>query len=180
VQPRPSRRTNWRLVVFLMVIAAPFAWVIWSAVRHSMDGGVSADGLVDLKQLGNFEFDPDLGTIDDVPTRTRQLDGKRVVLRGFAVPDLSTPTVTRFQLVYDVMRRGTPLVPDRVYAHSEKPIAVPSYTESACELAGILHVRVVHAPAGPDGKPGPVTSLFDLDVESLKPWGEVSRPLHPR
>ncbi|HEX8912082.1 MAG TPA: hypothetical protein VF796_06955 [Humisphaera sp.] len=173
--PKPVsfvQRVNWRLVVFLLVISAPFAWVIWSAVRNSMNGGISADGLVDLKQLGNFAFDQENGTIEDVPKAARALDGKKVTLRGYAVPATAAPTGKKFQFVYDVQRccfNGAPQVQERVNAHSATEIEIPSYAETACELTGTLHVRLIREP-GPDGKPGQITSVFDLDVETLKPW----------
>src|SRR5690349_7064920 len=81
-----SQRVNWRLVIFLGVIAAPFLYFFYVLVSQSVTGGITQRGdyaEVDLKALGNFTFDQANGTIGDVPERYRKLDGKKVELKGF-------------------------------------------------------------------------------------------------
>src|SRR4051812_3277781 len=49
-----------------------------------------------IKQLGNFDYAPDGGTI---PSDVRALNGLTVRLQGYMIPQLQTESVSRFLLV---------------------------------------------------------------------------------
>jgi hypothetical protein len=121
---------------------------------------------VDLKALGNFAFNDQVGTIADVPVRFRALDGQRVILRGFmyGTEDLASGG-RRFQLVYDTSttrRRGPPLVQERVFATAGKDVPIFDMSTFA-EVAGTLHVKVVRDPSS-----GRIVSVYCMEVD----WAE--------
>jgi hypothetical protein len=163
-------RVNVRLIAFLLIVSAPFVWIIGSAVRHSITGGVTDRGAykeVDLKALGNFPFDDTEGKIEDVPQRFRDLDGKKVRLTGFMYsPESAGNRGRRFQFVYDVANccfNGPPQVQERVFGYAKEDVDLFPQTLFA-EVTGTLHVRPIKDPVT-----GKITSLFDMDVESSKP-----------
>src|SRR5687768_11320969 len=85
-------RINFRLVALLALVSLPFLWVLYTFVAQKVTGGVVNKGdyyQVDLRSLGYSPFDQSNGTINDVPERYRQLDGKRVVLVGEMYDDTS-------------------------------------------------------------------------------------------
>src|ERR1700733_1693738 len=114
-----SQRINVRLIVFLAIVAAPFVGFLYAFVNYN--GGIqhTRDGLlVDLKALGNFEFDQNDGTIANVPPKYRELDGKKVVLEGFMYSRLSSVGTGNFEFVYNVQKccfNGPPQVQERVF-----------------------------------------------------------------
>ena len=162
-------RVNVRLLVFLLVVSAPFLYIIGKSIRFSMTGGISDYGdykKVDLKALGNFPFDQMDGTIEQVPQRYRELDGQRVMLEGFMfAPENAGSRGNRFQFVYDVNKccfGGAPQVQERVFAYAKK--GSPIYPQDVlATVVGTLHVRVVKDP-----QTGAITSVFDLDVEEAR------------
>jgi hypothetical protein len=171
--PRRGRRGfNWRLVVFLAAIAAPFLAIGYVFVSYEMTGGVTNHGdyaSVDLKALGNFPFDQANGTINDIPERYRKLDGKRVVLDGYMwAPTSAGPRGTQFQFVYNVAKccfGGPPQVQERVYGYipPAKRDEIQIYDSwTFVQLTGVLHVRVVR-----DGD-GVIRSVYDMDVEKAE------------
>ena len=168
-------RINFRLIIFLLVVSAPFVWIIGSAVRNSMNGGVVDYGdfkQVDLRQLGNFSFNEETGTEASIPAAARELDGQRVTLRGFAFQrNSAADTGKSFEFVYNITQccfNGPPRVQERVFGYSKTDINIPDSSVFA-ELTGVLHVRVIRDKPTEPGKPGRVVSVFDLDVESLQP-----------
>jgi len=168
--PEPYRQGfNLRLWIFILAISAPFLWIIGSAVIQSMTGGISDHGdykEVDLKQLGNFTFDDLSGKVQDVPERYRNLDGQRVLLKGYmAYPEDAKSRGRRFQFVYNVTKccfSGPPLVQERVFAKAKSDIPIYD-TNTFAEVVGTLHVRLIKEPVS-----GKIVSVYDLDVESAK------------
>src|SRR3712207_2884032 len=78
-------RISLRLIVLLALVAAPFLYFGYVILDQSLNGGVTKRGEfyeVDLKSLGYFPFDAAKDDLDNVPSRWRELDGKRVVLHG--------------------------------------------------------------------------------------------------
>ncbi len=64
---------NYRLILFIAVVALPLAGISWLMVRGMISKGVTWHGdyaEVDLKALGNFPFDASTGTRQDVPERS--------------------------------------------------------------------------------------------------------------
>jgi len=161
---------NFRLILFIAVVGLPLLGVTWLMVRGLLNKGITWHGdyaEVDLKALGNFPFNANVGTTADVPERWRALDGKKVQLTGFMfAPQSAGPQSTEFQFVYNVSKccfNGPPLVQERVYAHSRKDMPIYSMLDCA-KIVGILHVRVVR------DKDGAIHSVFDLDVQHVEPW----------
>jgi hypothetical protein len=162
-------RFNVRLWIFIAVISAPFLYIIGSAVYDSITGGITDRGSykeVDLKALGNFNFDDLAGKREDIPERYRNLDGQRVMFQGKMFgPEDAGPKGRRFQLVYDVNKccfSGKPLVQERVFATAKKEI--PIYDQNTlAEVVGTLHVRLIRDPVSKQ-----IVSVYDMDVESAK------------
>jgi len=158
---------NFRLILFIAIVGLPLLGVSWLMVQGLLNKGVTWHGdyaEVDLKALGNFPFDKNHGTRDDVPSRWRELDGKKVELKGFMFSPLSARNGTEFQFVYNVNKccfSGPPQVQERVYGHSRSEIPILSVYDFA-KVVGILHVRVVRDESGA------IHSVFDLDVQHIE------------
>ncbi|QOV88242.1 hypothetical protein [Humisphaera borealis] len=166
--PAAGSRVNVRLIAFLLVISAPFVYIIGKSVMFSMSGGITDRGdykEVDLKALGNFPFDQSEGKLTDIPERYRNLDGQRVRLTGFMyAPENAGDRGNRFQFVYDVNKccfGSAPQVQERVFAYAKHGAPIYPYTVLA-EVVGKLHVRIVKEPDGL------IKSVFDLDVEQAQ------------
>ena len=156
---------NFRLILFIAVVGLPLTGVGWLMVRNLLSKGITWHGdyaEVNLKALGNFPFNESNGTKDDVPQRWRDLDGKKVELKGFMFsPQSAGDRGNEFQFVYNVQKccfSGPPLVQERVYCHSHADIPLYPVSDFA-RVVGILHVRVVR------DKSGGIHSVFDLDVQ---------------
>ena len=153
------------MIVVFSVLAVLIGYPAYSFIEASINGGAKKSGnvwQVDLKALGNFAFDENNGTINDVPKKWRDLDGKRVQLQGFQYAgNYAGDEIPDFQFVYNIQKccfGGPPKVQERVFAHSDK--GVPNYAPQFATLTGTLHVR----PKIVDGK---VVSLYDLDIDSI-------------
>ncbi len=165
---------NYRLVLFLIVLAAPFIWILYVFLQQLTSGGITRHGdvaEVDLKALGNFPFNKETGKLEDVPQRWRELDGKKVVLQGYMYSGKSAAkTGASFEFVYNIGKccfGGPPLVQERVFGHpapkSSDPVQIYDQDQFV-KLTGILHVRVIK-----DRDVGTVMSLYDLDVLEAEP-----------
>jgi hypothetical protein len=123
-----------------------------------------------VRNIGNFNLDPIHGTVADVPSALRALDGHRVTV----VSEIWSPysaarsLPTQFLLVNSHRSSfQTPVIQDRIYASAAtKGVAIaPFYdfweTESA--VTGVFHVKVEH-----DGR-GSINSVFRLDAERIDP-----------
>ena len=170
VEKLPLReRINYRLVFFIAVIALLVGYPVYQFVEMKLTGGIkqAAGGYtqVDLKAMSTFAFDQADGTINDVPEKWRQLDGKKVILHGeMWEPMGAGPHVTDFQLVYSIAKccfSGPPQIQHFVHSRA-LPDAKLAYYEGTVEVRGILHVDVKQDQ-------GRVTSVYQLDVESVKP-----------
>jgi hypothetical protein len=122
---------------------------------------------VDLKAMGSFPLSPEAGTINDVPARFRTLDGRRVRVVGFVYDSSSKDSPTRFQLALPVGNSHTPpKVQERVFASMPAGRSA-QFPNGLAELYGTLHVKVKHEPSD-----DVITSLYELDVESIGPLRE--------
>ena len=123
---------------------------------------------LNLKTLGQFVFDDQVGVDSDIPAQFRALDGKRVKLEGFIV---SGPAgqVFPYQLVWRLGDSyGPPQVQDRVFLHIPASLSgfdVPSFVT----VMGTLHVKVTK------GSEGDVTSVYDMIVDEVTPESEPLR-----
>src|SRR5437870_1578351 len=117
-----SERFNIRMIVFIGVIGFLIGYPIYVLIDAQISGGIKnvAGGYkqVDLKALGNFVFDGQNGTANDVPARWRELNGQKVVFEGEMYSATSASEADRFQLVYSIAKccfGGPPKVQERVF-----------------------------------------------------------------
>src|SRR5580704_19652633 len=84
---RITQRINFRMIAVAAVVLFLVGYPIYTYLDESITGGVHNVGngmkAVDLKALGNFPFDENVSTINDVPQKWRGLDGQKVILEGF-------------------------------------------------------------------------------------------------
>jgi hypothetical protein len=162
-----SERVNLRMIAFFAVIALLVGFPVYSFVHEQITGGVTDAGggfkEVDLKALGNFMFDAQGGSINDVPQKWRALDGQKVVLVGeMFAPNEASDNVRRFELVYSIAKccfGGPPKVQERVFCEVPKSEGV-EFVQGLARVTGVLHVE-------PKKDNGAVTSLYRLDVQSV-------------
>jgi hypothetical protein len=154
-----------RLIVFLAIVSFPFFWFAYVFVSQTLTGGVEQHGdyaEVDLKSLGNFPLNGNSGTINDIPQRWRDLDGKRVLLEGYMyAPNTSGGDVDNFQFVYNISKccfNGPPLVQERVFV--KVPKGAVSYDDAMVRVTGKLHVNV-------QKEAGNIISVYTLDLEKV-------------
>jgi hypothetical protein len=162
-------RINFRMIFFIAFILLLVGYPIYWLVKMQVTGGIEqvAGGYtyVDLKAMSTFTFDQNNGTINDVPAKWRELDGKKVVLHGeMWEPSGAGPTVDNFELVYSIAKccfSGPPQIQHFVHSKAQ-PGAKLAYYQGTVEVKGILHVNVKKDA-------GAVTSVYQLDVESVDP-----------
>jgi hypothetical protein len=166
--PARRPRVNLRLVVLLGVLALPFLYFAYVIVDQALTGGVSRSGdvySVDLKSLGSFPFDPVQDDDSSIPSRWRELDGKKVALVGeMYAGGSAAPKVGAFQLVYSIQKccfGGPPRVQERVFVKAPTPDGVPYYYQPV-KAVGTLHV-------GTRRVDGQVVSVFEMDVDKVEP-----------
>jgi hypothetical protein len=172
VEPNPIQRMkprfqNWRLVVFVAALCIPFAWMGYTLLSESLSNGIHQHGdytYVDLKSLGQFPFNDQTGVLTDVPKDYRQLDGKRVELKGMMwTPASAGGAVSEFQLVYNIQKccfNGPPQVQERVFVHFHKRF---NWYDQLVTVTGKLHVRLKKNDMGS------IYSVYDLDLEDVQP-----------
>ena len=166
-----SERFNIRLIAFVAIAALLVGYPVYILVREQVSGGVRDAGggysEVNLKALSTFLFDQANGTIDDVPQKWRDLDGKKVVLEGEMWDALGAGReVQSFQLVYSIAKccvTSAPQIQHFVQATPMKGARVENYSGQV-RVKGILHVNVQKAE-------GRVSSVYQLDVEDVEPAG---------
>lgn len=166
-----ARRVNVRMVVFAALVLAIVAFPVYWYLSVALTGGIRDAGNgykeVDLMAMVEFPFDQKYGTVDDVPEKYRALDGQKVILTGEMVPMQSAaPEIQSFSLVYSVSKccySGEPQVQHFIHSSVKDGRKVPYYS-NLVQVSGTLHVNVTKA----DGK---VDSVFQFDVENVKPLG---------
>jgi hypothetical protein len=163
-------RVNWRIVIFVIAIGIVVGYPLYIYLDAALSGGIKDAGggykEVDLKAMSTFHFPQQDGTINDIPTKWRELDGKKVVLYGEIAPTMTSagPFIETFQLCYSVAKccySGPPQVQHFV---DSRPIpgAQLSYASGLVKVKGILHVKVKKGEEKVD-------SVYQMDVESLEP-----------
>ena len=162
-------RINLRMIAFIAFIALLVGYPVYVMLDMQLTGGVKAAAggytEVDLKAMSTFTFDQANGTINDIPQKWRDLDGKKVILHGeMWQPTGAGPTVDGFELVYSIAKccfSGPPQIQHFVHATAEKGAKL-GYYEGTVVVKGTLHVNVKK-------ETGRVTSVYQLDVESVNP-----------
>ena len=166
-----SRRINLRMIIFAGVLLVLIGFPIYTYIDSAVHGGVKNAGdhvEVDLKAMGNFPFDPVNGTVNDIPSKYRALDGKRVLLQGEVYdPYEAGDKMTQFQLVYSIAKccfGGPPKVQERVFAYVPKNMEVENLTMRFARVTGTLHIGT-RKPQGSNE----IGTLYTLDVEKVEP-----------
>ncbi|HWE96829.1 MAG TPA: hypothetical protein VG269_22910 [Tepidisphaeraceae bacterium] len=145
-------------LALLLLVIALVAWN-WDAFSRYQN--------VDLQAMGSFPLSAEAGTLNDVPARFRELDGRRVRVVGFMYDSSGKDNSTRFQFVLPPGNSRTPpRVQERIFASMPAGRSA-QFVNGLAELYGTLHVKVKHVPSDDI-----ITSLYELDVESIGPLRE--------
>jgi hypothetical protein len=160
---------NFRILIFSTVFLILIGTPVYVFVKASVTGGIETVGdlkEVDLKAMGNFPFDDVNGTVNDIPQRYRELDGKTVLLKGQVFADAEAgDRMTRFQLVYSIMEccfQGPPKVQERVFVEVPRGMTVPNLNGRYASVRGSLRIDL-------NRQEGRATQLYVLEAEELRP-----------
>ena len=165
-----SERISIRMIVFFTVLAVLIGYPTWIYVDSAIHGGRKqlAGGYteVDLKAMSVFPFDQVSGTIDDVPAKWRELEGKKIVAYGeMWEPRSAGHYVDSFDLVYSIAKccfSGPPQIQHFVQSRVVSGKVV-GYHSGPVEVTGTLHVKVTR------NELGKITGVYHLDVETVRP-----------
>jgi hypothetical protein len=167
-----SQRINFRMLIFAGIVLFLLGWPVYTFLSESLTGGIHNRGAyseVNLKAMGQFDFDPTGGRISDVPPMYRALDGHKVLLEGeIYAPTDAGSNLTNFQLVYSIQKccfNGPPRVQERVFC------TVPN--GSLKMVDGVYHkvFGTLHVTCRTDAKTGLVDEVYHLDAEHVEPAG---------
>jgi len=168
IKPSLSERINFRMIAVSAVVLFLVGYPVYQYVAASWNQGVVKHGdvfAVDLKSLGNFPFDDTNGTINDIPAKWRELDGKRVALEGFMYPDSASDNISRFQFVYNITKccfNGPPRVQERVFAQIAGDQQVPYFSQEV-RCTGLLKV-IMHK-----NEVGKIVVVYAMLVDKVEP-----------
>jgi len=163
--PPAARGINLRVAVFSVLALALVGTPVFIVLRATLNHGIQSNGqvdVVDLKALGYFGIDASYGTIEDVPSYYRALDGHTVVLEGFMFTYESAAKTSNFQLVYNIAKccfGGPPLAQERVFCHV--PGGAVELTGAMVRVTGVMHVEIKK-------EAGKLSSVYTLDVEKVE------------
>lgn len=172
--PEPQRRFTSHFAVTLCFIGATFVLLLGFPILlvATTDHGINHFHRVwevDLKQLGNFQFNDLKGNLKDIPQRFRDLNGKVVSIEGFMIfaNGPSNDKVQDFELVYEIQPGidGGPAmqpVQRRIFAHITTTAL--NYSSDEIRVIGTLHV----AP-NRDKDTGRIISIYTMDVNRVEP-----------
>jgi hypothetical protein len=169
--PQPwTQRINWRLMVLgaivLIMVGVPF--YIW--VDEVVTGGIHDYGgfkEVDLKAMSTFDMDQASGSMDDIPLKFRQLDGKRCMMIGEMWNPMGAgdDSLRYFVLVYSNTKccfNGPPLAQHFVDGNVLKGAKV-YYYDVPVKVWGTVHVSLRKDPGGV------IKSIYHVDVDKVEP-----------
>ena len=157
-----------RKVILTIVSLYLLAVLVFQGMTGSFSHGIHKQGdlySVDLRAMSDFKLDQIHGRDEDIPKAFRELDGKRVVLKGqMWSPNVSAGKVNRFDLVYSISSccfSGPPLV--QHFVHATAPDAMPvAIATGLVNVTGRLHVGVEREKGG-------LTSVYRIEVEQVEP-----------
>jgi hypothetical protein len=167
--PPWSQRINWRLIVLgaivLTIVGVPF--YIW--LDEVVTGGIHDYGSfkeVDLKAMSTFDMDQRIGTMDDIPQKFRQLEGKRCMMVGemWNPRGAGDDRLGYFQLVYSKTKccfNGPPLAQHFVDGNVVRGSNI-YYYDTPVKVWGTVHVSI-HKDAGV------IKSIYHVDVDKVEP-----------
>jgi hypothetical protein len=163
-------RINLRAIIFAAVLLLPLGWMVKTYVTLTVSKGIENTTrygkdykTVDLKSLGNFAFNDQVDSEQQVPREYRDLDGKKLLLSGQMFSNDGALRSNSFQLVYSIQKccfNGPPQVQERVFCKIPNGKLVPIF-DDLTDVYGTLHVRAQR-------EAGKVISLYDLDVERIE------------
>jgi hypothetical protein len=179
-QPRPLaggkqpllKRINWRILVFIAVIILPIALLFFWWLNEFLSGGIHDYGAfkeVDLKAMSTFDMDQTNATMQDIPEKWRNLEGKKVLMIGeMWAPNYAgdSARLNYFQLVYSKTKccfSGPPLAQHFVDGYVVKGARV-YYYDVPVKVWGTQHVYVRKDPAT-----GIIKSIYHVDVDKITP-----------
>lgn len=174
--PRPAPRRkmpawlNPRVLIFVAVFGLIIGAPVYMIADQMISGGIHhrADGSteVDLKTISLFPLDQQNGTLDDVPAKFRELNGKKVVLVGeMYAPGASGDYVGGFDLCYSIAKccfSGPPQVQHFVKTTPTKAGAGIPYYGGLVRCTGTMTVNVVK-------ESDKVASVYQLKLDSIEP-----------
>jgi hypothetical protein len=117
---------------------------------------------VNVKELGNFEYDADKG--GNIPADVKALSGMKIRVKGFMIPMDQANTVTSFALVPDLFAccfGQPPQVQHTIVCKAPEGKSV-SYYPDELTVEGKLKVEEKKDE-------GFIVSVFEIDVTSVKP-----------
>jgi hypothetical protein len=165
---RAARRASWRAKLLAVTLAMIVGYPVFDAVNDATPHRIRQRGDVwvcDLRTLSNFDLDQINGRTEDIPRELRDLDGKRVQMRGqMWSPNDADGRLRNFELVYSIANccfSGPPKVQHLVKAKLHDG-AVVRYAGGRVDVIGTLHVGVQK-----DGDA--IDSVYRVDVESVSP-----------
>jgi hypothetical protein len=171
-QPTWSERFNWRIAVFVLVVALPILGLFGWWLNEFIGGGITDYGAykkVDLKAMSSFDMDQVNATTQDIPNKWRELEGKQVLMIGEMWDPHSAGNDSRlayFQLVYSKTKccfSGPPLAQHFVdgYVVQGKHVY---YYDVPVQVLGTLHVYIRKDPTT-----GVIKSIYHVEVQKVDP-----------
>jgi hypothetical protein len=179
-RPRPlpsarrpwSQRVNWRILVFVAVVAMPIVLLFFWWLNEALSGGIhnyNGYSEVDLKAMSDFDMDQMNATMKDIPEKWRNLEGKKVLAIGeMWAPNYAgnSSRLSYFQLVYSKTKccfSGPPLAQHFVDGYVDKGAHV-YYYDVPVKVWGTIHVYVRKDPQA-----GVIKSIYHINVEKVIP-----------
>ncbi len=169
---------NFRLLGFIAVFSLLLGYPLYIYLDSMLSGGIKQEGdytRVDLKAMSTFTIDQKAGTVNDVPERFRNLDGKKVILVGQVAPGgLEARGMDQyFQLVYSVQKccySGKPLIQHFVQATipPESLKNISGSDSGDIEVRGVLTVKVTPEDKSPGDD---ISGIYHIRVESIRSAG---------
>ena len=116
--------------------------------------------LIDIRSLGNFPFDKETGTLNDIPARFRALDNQLVGIEGTALL-YNNDSGPDFQIVdwpKPPWPRTPPLVQERVFVDTAA-LPAPLPTLAKLRVYGRFHINTIRDPDGT------LRELFQIEAQ---------------
>jgi len=166
-----ASRINFRIVIFVIVVLGivglPFGLWLYS----ELNGGVikhNGYAEVDLKAMSLFDMDQYNATMEDIPKKWRDLEGRKVLMTGemWAPREAGNGQLSYFQLVYSRTKccfNGPPLAQHFVDGNVVKG-GHAGYWDGVVQVFGTVHISV-----NKDKKSGVIKSIYHVDVDDVRP-----------
>ena len=157
-----------QMLLFAGTIVCVLSYPLYVYVESIRHQGIKPMGdvyEVDLMAMTRFDIDQVDADTEDIPQRWRELDGKRVKLKGEMLSPYATGgRLSGFDLVYSIVGchfSGPPKVQNYVRV-TVPPNAEVNFRPGFVHVIGTLEVGVEKAK-------GRIKSVFRLKVEDLRP-----------